>query len=379
MTHPNITPAQHGALIRLLQALIDQKAARVLVPPYAAESGFWFGGGNVVQDELVHDERGVLWLCGRYRNFGDSRTGLAAGQRGLECAIFRSDDGGQTFTKVQSWSKADLSRPQRKVLSIEGTSLHQRPDGVWELYVSSEKDIPYPAPLEPYQKPGTGVWTIDCMTGPTPDQLAASTLTSVLENSARPEYLHVKDPVVFDAPDGATAMIFCSHPFSWTSSNSGLAVRPPGASEFTLQAWEMAPRGAAWDVAATRITGRMAVPRQGLFADAPPAAIYFYDGAECLRQLDENAKAHSRPRGYSCEEIGGAFFGWDADFPHVERLSPLAPLFISPHGSGCSRYTEVLTLPDGGLFAIWQQAQPDGSQPLVGHTLSAAAVAEICG
>ena len=52
-----------------------------------AETGFWFGGGNMVQD---HD--GTLWLVGRYRNHGDSRTGLGAGERGLELALFRSDD-----------------------------------------------------------------------------------------------------------------------------------------------------------------------------------------------------------------------------------------------------------------------------------------------
>ena len=124
---------QRTCLKNLLSELIDQEQARVLVPAYEAQSGFWFGGGN-----LVREQQGTIWLSGRYRNHGDSRTGLEAGQRGLECAIFRSDDGAQSFTKVHSWSKADLSYPDRKVLSIEGTALHQCSDGTWELFISSE-------------------------------------------------------------------------------------------------------------------------------------------------------------------------------------------------------------------------------------------------
>ena len=94
-------------------ALIDQEAAHVLVEPNRRASGFWFGGGDVARDA-----DGTLWLCGRYRNFGDSRTGLAAGERGLTCAVFRSTNGGVSFEKVRTWSKADLSYPGGKVLSL---------------------------------------------------------------------------------------------------------------------------------------------------------------------------------------------------------------------------------------------------------------------
>ena len=368
-----LTANQNDALLQLLDALIDQSAARVLVPPYEAKPGFWFGGGNMVQED-----DGSLWICGRYRNFGDSRTGLEAGARGMECALFRSDDGGASFQKVQSWSKADLSFAAREVLSIEGTALHRCADGSWELFVSSEKALDYPDPLQPFKKPGTGVWTIDRLTGSTLNELDPSTIAPVLENWERPEYLHVKDPVVFDNPQGQTALIFCSHPFSWASSNSGLALRNLDADAFSVAQWEVAARGAAWDVAATRITGRMVIPQVGLFANLPPASVYFYDGAECLRQLDENSRANKRPRGYSCEEIGGAFFGWDDAFPKMERLSSLEPLFISPWGTGCSRYVEVLAT-DDGIHALWEQGQEDGSQPLVGNFVAGNEVARILG
>lgn len=367
----NLADQQESAFKKLLAQLIDQQTAHVVVPPYQAKYGFWFGGAS-----LARGSDGIIWLSGRYRNYGDSRTGLAAGERGLECAIFRSEDGGHSFQKVCSWSKADLSRPERKVLSIEGTALHRLPDGTWELFVSSEKEMAYPAGLEQLQKPGTGVWTIDRLIGPSPDQVDPATMESVLENHDWPEYLHVKDPVVFDAPGGGTAMVFCSHPHAWSSSNTGLAVQPNDGGDFRLQNWEIVSRGAAWDVAATRITARLPLPQVGLFAGAPACAIYFYDGAECLRPHNENRQGHSRPRGYSCEELGGAFFGWDDAFPNMDRISRLEPLFVSPWGTGCSRYVDCLVT-DAGILAVWQQSQPDESQPLVGHFLPMATVEQI--
>jgi hypothetical protein len=366
-----LSRTQEGCLRELLAALVDQVRARVLVPPYESAPGFWFGGGS-----LATDPGGRIWLSGRYRNYGDSRTGLRAGQRGLECALFCSLDGGQTFEKVGSWTKADLSRNERTVLSIEGTALHACPDGTWELFISSEKEIAYPESLRGYQKPGTGVWTIDRITGPSPDRLDPATMVTVLENPDRPEYLHVKDPVVLDRPDGSTAMVFCSHPFCWSSSGTGLATRAPGQDAFRIQAWEMVSRGPTWDVSATRITDCMPVPQVGCFAGQPAVSVCFYDGAECLRSHDENPLARSRPRGYSCEEIGGAFWGWDGSFPTVERLSRLAPMFVSPWGTGCSRYVSTLVTADGILTA-WQQGQADGSQPLVGHVTPMAVVEQI--
>lgn len=358
-----LSDAQARALTRFLTALIDQERARVLVPAYRPSTGHWFGGGNLIQ---LAD--GTLMLSGRYRNYGDSRTGLGAGERGLECAVFASEDRGQTFRKIVSFSKADLSQSGAEVVSIEGTSLHALPDGSIELFVSSEKDIPYPDGLAEYQKPGTGVWSIDRIAAPSVGSLDPARMEPVIANHDLPEYLHVKDPSVFDLPNSDTGLIFCSHPFTWASSNTGLAIRRSGASPFDIVDWEAASRGPTWDIAATRVTGRLAVPALGAFADGPPRFVYFYDGAECLRKLDENPNARRRPRGYSCEELGGAFVGGPLPTRDMQRLSRLAPLFVSPYGTGSSRYVSTLTLEEG-ILAIWQQSQPDESQPLVGHVL----------
>lgn len=355
----------------LLGALIDQEAAHVIVNPHRDALGFWFGGGN-----LVEGKAGTLWLSGRYRDYGDSRTGLEAGTRGLECVVLRSDDGGKTFQQVASWSKADLSREGREVLSIEGTALHRTADGRCELYVSSEKRVAYPDPLRAFQKPGTGVWSIDCMVGDAPDTLDASTLAPVLGGHAYPEYLHVKDPVVFDLADGRTAMIFCSHPFSWSSSSSGLALREVLEDGFRVESWEMVSRGPAWDVAATRVTDRVVLPQVGPLAGREKVAVYLYDGAECLRSHEENPLAQHRPRGYSCEELGGAFWGSAETTGPLSRLSRLQPMFVSPWGTGCSRYVHALVT-TRGILATWQQGQPDGSQPLVAHMLGMDEVEQI--
>jgi hypothetical protein len=366
----NPSRATEQALVRLLSVLVDQRQARVLVSPYRDAPGFWFGGGN-----LVLDPGGTIWLSGRYRNFGDSRTGLQAGERGLECTILRSDDGGQSFSRVRSWSKADLSRNE-EVLSIEGTALHRLPDGAWELFISSEKASPYPEALRHYQKAGTGVWSIDRIVGASVEELDAATIAPVLAGSDRPEYLHVKDPAVFDGPDEETRMVFCSHPYCWTSSNSGLARRRAGENAFRVQTWEMASRGTTWDVAVTRVTDRMPVPPVGPFAGRPACSVYFYDGAECVRSHEQSSLAYARPRGYSCEEIGGAFWGEDGAWPDVNRLSLLEPLFISPWGTGASRYVHSLVTSEW-ILVTWEQSQEDGSQPLVGHRVSMKEVKQI--
>ena len=183
-----------------------------------------------------------------------------------------------------------------------------------------------------------------------------------------PERLHVKDPVVTRLEDGSTALIYCTHPFSWSSSGTALRVRAAGEEVFVPVSEDLLRRGPVWDIAAARVTERLAVPALGVMAELPPVSLYFYDSCECLRPMEENANAVKRPRGYSCEEIGGVAAGLDADFPEMESITPLEPLFVSPYGTGCSRYVSVVRLEDG-LFATWQQSQPDLSQPLVGHFL----------
>jgi len=356
-------------LTRLASDLIDQHKAKVLVPAYHNSTGYWFGGGNMIQ--LSNGNR---YLVGRYRNFGDSRTGVAVGTRGLELAIFESTDQGETFEKIVSLAKADLSVDDREVLSIEGAALYETEQGI-ELFVSTEKkNIPYPSGFEDYLKPGTGVWTIDRLQADSIAGLADTTVTPLLE-SDNPNWLHIKDPFVHDLPNGDVVLGFCSHPYNWSSSNTGYTIRHKGADPFGTPVYDGFPRGFSWDVAMTRGTAIIDVPPVGLFQDQR-VSLLFYDGGECVRNLDEHKQAVSRPRGYSCEELGGVAYIENGDLSNIRRLSLYEPMFVSPYGSGCSRYVDVLKT-ETGWTATWQQSQADLSQPLVTHSLTYDAIAAI--
>ena len=354
---------QEEKLIRLARRLINPERARILIEPYDRGKGYWFGGGN-----LAEGPGGDIFLVGRYRNPGDSTTGLAKGERGLELAIFRSSNGGQTFEKILSFSKKDLGFEEYDVLSIEGSALNFLEEGV-ELFISSEKaNLFYPPPFEDYQKPGTGVWTID--------RIAASGIRELsnqpvrpLFSSRDPQHLHVKDPVVYSPSSGGTILFFCTHPFSWSSSNSAYAVRPRGGRQFSEPVFDFFPRGATWDVAVTRVSDLLFLPEWKEIWGGEDLSLAFYDGAECLRDHEQSTWGVSRPRGYSCEELGGLAILPSEDPARIERISKYAPLFISPWGTGCSRYVHTLRTKDG-ILATWQQSQKDGSQPLVMNFLS---------
>ncbi|MCF6311169.1 MAG: hypothetical protein L3J39_01840 [Verrucomicrobiales bacterium] len=365
MIEPNISTK----LTTFASALIDQQEARILIPAKDPSTGFWFGGGNTVQDR-----DGSILICGRYRNFGDSRTGTGAGARGLELAIFRADSPHGEFSKIVSFYKSDLTCNGREVVSIEGCALHLTEDGI-ELFISTEKDDSYPESHKDFQKPGTGVWSIDRIHASKVEDLSPSNIEEIVPFGL-PPYLHVKDPVTTDLPDGSLALIYCTHPFSWSSSGTSVIRRAPGTSEYQHLTDTMLARGPVWDIAAARVTDRLPIPKVGAFADQPDQSLYFYDSAECLRQLDDNPEAVARPRGWSCEEIGGLAFGVDADFPRIDSITIEEPLFISPTGTGCSRYISTLVT-DEGIFATWQQSQKDLSQPLVGHFLSNEKIAQL--
>lgn len=130
-------------------------------------------------------------------------------------------------------------------------------------------------------------------------------------------------------------------------------------------------RGYTWDVAISRVTAWLHVPRIGQFSNLPPQTLLFYDGGESMRDLDEHKQAISRPRGYSCEELGGLAVASGEETKEIQRLSIHLPLFISPMGKGTSRYVDVLET-ENGFFATWEQSQDDFSQPLVMNYLSRA-------
>ncbi|MGB1814083.1 MAG: hypothetical protein ACPHJ3_01925, partial [Rubripirellula sp.] len=203
--------------------LIDQEQARVIVHPQRRGTGHWFGGGNMVQDA-----KGTLWLTGRFRNQGDSRTGLGAGERGLELAIYRSDDQADTFQQSLTLSKSDLNVGAREVLSIEGAALRLLDDHRVELF-------------------------------------SEAAVETVLETDD-PRFLHIKDPFL-GSHKGTDCLLFCTHPFCWTSSNTGYVLLDDRALGVENANLEFFPRGFTWDVAMTRGTALVNLPSVGVLAD----------------------------------------------------------------------------------------------------------------
>lgn len=368
-----LTPDQKERLVRLGSELVDQEKARILVEPQDRSTGYWFGGGNVIQDR-----GGSILIAGRFRNYGDSRTGVGAGERGLELAVFRAPDVYSSFEKILSFSKADLAHSGMDIVSIEGVALHLTEEGI-ELFISTEKDAKYPERIAGFQKPGAGVWSIDRIHADRVENLSPANIEEIIPfGSDAPERLHCKDPWVADLPSGDLLLGYCTHPFTWSSSGTAALIRRAGSDTYEKVTDDLLHRGPVWDIAGARVTERFAIPKIGPFADAGDLSLYFYDSCESLRQLDENPTAVSRPRGWSCEEISGLAIGRDDDLSHIESITVEAPLFTSPHGTGCSRYVAVVET-DEGLFANWQQSQPDLSQPLVGAFLPKARVEEILG
>jgi len=349
-------------IVLLTNSLIDQRKSRTIVKTTSDAPGYWFGGGN-----MVEGPDGSLYLAGRYRSSGDARTGVGKGTRGHELAIFCSTDRGSTFEKILSLDKDDLRAEGKEVISIEGTALSCRNAG-FELFISTEKaGIDYPEGLEEFKKPGSGVWTIDKITASTVESLQGAEVKPLLCSNS-PEHIHVKDPVVHTTATGDTVLFFCTHPFGWSSSNSAYCIRPAGKEDFLDPVFDFFPRGFTWDVAVSRVTDVLSLPEPYLSC-IDGCQIVFYDGAECIREHEENPNAVHRPRGYSCEEIAGLAVYPGDRIADIERISKIMPAFISPWGTGCSRYIHTCMTGDR-IFAIWQQSQDSGAQPLVMNSLT---------
>ena len=168
--------------------------------------------------------------------------------------------------KTVSFTKADLNVGERTVLSIEGSALRLTDAGA-ELFVSTEKSgIDYPTGFEPFLKKRDGGYGQSIvLQAASVDSLNSASIQTVLQSND-PQFVHIKDPFVYQNSDREFRFIvFCSHPFNWSSSNTGYALRCTGESEFTEPVFDFFPRGFTWDVAMTRGTSVVDVPQNRRF------------------------------------------------------------------------------------------------------------------
>ena len=219
-------PQVEDRLKALARTLVDDSAARIVREPTSNAPGFWFGSGGIARDA-----DGAYYICGRYRDQGDSRTGVGAGRRGWKLVVTRGADPGAEFEEIWSAEKSDLGTERGAVVSIEGSAIFRRDDGTVELYVSTEKDRAYPDLVASAQKPGTGIWDIDVVSAGSFDTFRADQLRPLIW-SDDPTTLHIKDPSVSVTPAGETLLIFCHHGFNWSSSSTGTMLRQCGSDEW---------------------------------------------------------------------------------------------------------------------------------------------------
>ena len=110
-------------------------------------------------------------------------------------------------------------------------------DGV-ELFLSTEKDRNYPSDVIDYQKRGTGIWDVDIIKSDSIMGLDPSSV-SVAIRSDELGSLHLKDPVSFQIPGNHahTGILFCNHPYTWASSNTGFAIRGADEDQFKIRSF----------------------------------------------------------------------------------------------------------------------------------------------
>jgi len=185
-----------------------------------------------------------------------------------------------------------------------------------------------------------------------------------LIRSDDPAHLHVKDPVFAPSPVSSLEaavegrLICCVHSFAWSEGHSGdvsVLFSADGAVQL-LGPFHAptAPLGLTWDVAAARITGWVAtadclrvLPAPSSVGEAMEASlVLLYDGAETFRPQPGNERSKHRPRGYCCEELGGALIGnvhhnLDAAL-HLRRLDACLwkPLLVG--ALRCEQFKQVM-------------------------------------
>jgi len=114
----------------------------------------------------------------------------------------------------------------------------------------------------------------------------ASSSSSLSSSSSDPCYLHFKDPNLWNAPSANPTkihLLFCTHSFSWSSATTGSACFVKDSNhELKLSGKvnpDVFPRGTTWDVAVSRITGSLSLPRIGILESFPSLSLFAYDGA----------------------------------------------------------------------------------------------------
>ena len=288
--------------------------------------GYWAGACSAMYDHGA----GKFYLYYRYRKpRGEGR--------GFECRIAESTDG-VSFTDIWTANKNEFGTS-----SVERGSLIKTPEGTCLLYIS-------------YVDPEDNRWRIDVMEAGTPSEFIPGARMKVL---TAPELglEGVKDPYVVligrmyymlisyaaVAQSGETASAGQLHG-TQDAYNTGLIVSATGlatSSDGLDFRWHgtVMDVGEGWDAYESRVTS---------VVYAPPVFNAFYDGAENVEG--------------NYEERTGLAMSFD--LRRFERITPKAPLLVSPHASGGLRYVDAVPM-GGRIYYYYEMARPDGAHDLM--------------
>jgi len=306
----------------------DPEQGQTVLEPEAPGPGYWVGAPSVLWDA---DRNSYLLTYRRRRPRGVDPD------RGYVAHVAESQDG-QRFEDVWTVEKSAFG-----TTSMEKFSLAREPGGPYRLYVC-------------YVDPADSRWRIDVLEADRPEAfdpgLARPALTAASTGTEG-----VKDPWVFklgglwhmlvsfaaarpvDAATRrqmhATADVF----------NTGVLVAPTGlavSEDGVNWGWYGEVFGVgdegAWDAYQSRI---------GSLLYRAPLWLGYYDGSASVEGNYE-------------ERCGLAY---SFDLRNWERVTLSGPALVSPHGSGCLRYVDVVPR-QGQLHFYYEYARPDGSHEL---------------
>lgn len=284
----------------------DPELATVAVAAPGDGPGYWAGAPSAVYAE------GVYYLAYRLRRPVGSGRGYAN-------VIARSDDG-LRFEPICTLDRDDFDAD-----SLERPALVAVPGGGWRIYVSCAT-------------PGTAHWRVDLLEADDPSGFTASRRRTVLPGN---EAIAVKDPVI--RYDGSSWHLWAScHPLD-----------VPTETDRMVSDYATSVDGVDWTWHGTALRGR----RQTWDSRGTRIASVLVDGAAVIAYYDGRASA-----GENWEERTGIAVGVGYDaFTGIGETATA----VSPYGSGCLRYVDVVDLPGGARRLYFEASRPDGAHDLM--------------
>ena len=93
-------------------------------------------------------------------------------------------------------------------------------------------------------------------------------------------------------PNGDLALMYCNHPFTWSSSNTSLAIRRAGSDTYEHQTHDLMSHGPVWDIANLRRALEAEIAERAevrIHAVSPVSSVGSASSAPAARARQESA------------------------------------------------------------------------------------------